>query len=90
LIRTAGGKPAQNAGAGLHCSPEQGPTIGGDVATVASGTDCSGAQGLEGQTGFATLWQRKGGLLRQHNVFLSHPLCHSRPPFPRLLVRNSG
>jgi hypothetical protein len=90
LIRKARSKTAQDARAVLHCTQEQRSTVSGDVAATESGAHGSAAQRWEGQTGCATLWQRKGGLLMEGNVFLSNSFCHSRPLFPRPLVRNPG
>ena len=64
--------------------------IGRHVAPIEAGDDGACAQRLEGTTGFATLCHRKGGLLIGGNVFFTNPLCHSRPSFPRSLVRNPG
>ena len=85
LIYKAGGTAVQEAGMAFNCAQEQRPAVGRDIAAMKAGDDRSCPQWWEGMRRFATLCQRKGGLLMQANVFLSNPLCHRRLPFPRPL-----
>ena len=64
LSGTAGRQAAQEAGLALNLPSQQCAASGGDVAAMEAGHDGACAPGWEGARRFATLWQRKGGLLQ--------------------------